>query len=256
MYHCSEVESSHQSVCERNAVECSDSSLDSISSSSNTMETGLNKLYVRRARECRTGFLLTLTLISILASPVKGWGNSNSNSNTEVKASIYGNQFAQDWLYDSKSLSIQVDGCVWGNVADSEDAGCLEDESEDGTTNWYMMANCRRPQVAFTVYGSSSSSTSCNSNNVMGSVSHKKRIFRVHCKILLRALTLFLSCSMLRRMDFPTLWTTSRHTMGTITTMMMAPSWSPVKTVATDISVWVVAKMAPLPSITSRINTV
>lgn len=177
MYRCSEVESSHQSACEMNAVECSDSSLETISSSLNTMETGLNKLYAaRRARECGTGFLLTLTLLSVLASPVNAWGNSNSNSNTaEPDESVYGNKFTQDWLYDSKSLSIIVDGCVWGNVADSEDSGCLEDESEDGTTNWYMMANCRRPQVAFRVYGSSSSGSSCNSNTFKGSVSQKKR---------------------------------------------------------------------------------
>jgi hypothetical protein len=174
MYRCSEVESSHQSVCEMNAVECSDSSLDTISSSSNTMETGLNKSYVRRAREFRTGFLVTL--LSILASPVTAWGNSNSNSNTEADESVYGNNFVLDWLYDSKSLSIKVEGCVWGNVADSEEVGCLEDESEDGTTNWYMMANCKRPQVAFTVYGSSSSNTGCNSNNYKGSVSQKKSL--------------------------------------------------------------------------------
>jgi hypothetical protein len=179
MYRCSEVESSHQSVCEMNAVECSDSSLDTISSSSNTMETtGLNKSYVRRARECRTGFLLTLTLLSVLASPVKAWGNSNSNSNAGTDESIYGNELAMDWLYDSKSLSIKVEGCVWGNVDDSEDVGCLEDESEDGTTNWYMMANCKRPQVAFTVYGSGSSSSGCNSNNFKGSVSHEKRVMQ------------------------------------------------------------------------------
>jgi hypothetical protein len=176
MYRCSEVESSHQMVCEMNAVECSDSSVETISSSSNTMKTGLNKSYVRRAREFRTGFLLTLTLLSVLASPVTAWGNSNSNSNTEADDSVYGNQFAQDWLYDSKSLSIKVEGCVWGNVADSEEVGCLEDESEDGTTNWYMMANCKRPQVAFSVYGSSSSSSSCNSNNFKGSVSLKQRV--------------------------------------------------------------------------------
>jgi hypothetical protein len=151
-----------------NAVDCSASSLDTISSSSNTMETGPNKAYGRQARECRSGFLLTLTLLSVLASPVKAWG-SNGNSNTATDESAYGNIFTQSWLYDSVSLSLKVEGCIWGNVDDSEDVGCLEDESEDGTVNWYMMANCRRPQVAFSVYGSSSESSSCNSNNLKGS---------------------------------------------------------------------------------------
>lgn len=40
--------------------------------------------------------------------------------------------------------------------------GCMDDESEDGTTYWYMMANCRRAQAAYSVYSKSSGSTSCN----------------------------------------------------------------------------------------------
>eukprot|EP00339_Tiarina_fusa_P026722 CAMPEP_0117026756 /NCGR_PEP_ID=MMETSP0472-20121206/19639_1 /TAXON_ID=693140 ORGANISM="Tiarina fusus, Strain LIS" /NCGR_SAMPLE_ID=MMETSP0472 /ASSEMBLY_ACC=CAM_ASM_000603 /LENGTH=338 /DNA_ID=CAMNT_0004733849 /DNA_START=278 /DNA_END=1294 /DNA_ORIENTATION=+ len=94
------------------------------------------------------------------------WGGS---SNGEFEEGIYGNTFTRDWLYESKSLSFKVEGCAWGYVEDSEEVGCLEDESEDGTTNWYMMANCRRPQVVFSVYASDSSSTSCNSNNFVGS---------------------------------------------------------------------------------------
>jgi hypothetical protein len=114
--------------------------------------------------------MLPMALLSMLAVQVQAWGSS-SNGNSEADESVYGNTFVRDWLYDSKSLSFKVEGCVWGYVEDSEEVGCLEDESEDGTTNWYMMANCRRPQVAFSVYASSGSSTSCNSNNFVESVS-------------------------------------------------------------------------------------
>ncbi|KAG7363975.1 hypothetical protein IV203_037177 [Nitzschia inconspicua] len=108
--------------------------------------------------------ILTLFLLIglLLCSQVSAWGNSGSG---EVDYSIYGNGFTRDWLSDGSTLSFEVLGCVWGMVEDSEEAGCLEDESEDGTYNWYMMANCRRPQVAYSVYTSSS----CNSNNFVGS---------------------------------------------------------------------------------------
>jgi hypothetical protein len=61
---------------------------------------------------------------------------------------------------------------MWGYVEDNEDSGCMEDSSEDGTTYWYQMANCRRAQAVYTMYASSSSSSaSCNSNNFKESVS-------------------------------------------------------------------------------------
>lgn len=120
-----------------------------------------------KARRMGSGnLLISLVLLMVqLCGQVQAWGNSNNN---DPDYSIYGNAATRDWLYDGSTLSIQVLGCVWGVVEDSEEAGCLEDESEDGTYNWYMMANCRRPQVAYAVY----SSTSCNSNNFVGSVSN------------------------------------------------------------------------------------
>lgn len=121
-----------------------------------------------RPRQHGGNLLLSMALLSMIAVQVQAWGNSASG---ELDESVFGNTFGQDWLYDSKSLSFKAEGCVWGYVDDSEEVGCLQDESEDGTTNWYMMANCRRPQVAFSVYASSSGSTSCNSNNFVGSVS-------------------------------------------------------------------------------------
>jgi hypothetical protein len=123
-------------------------------------------------RQCRGNILLSVAWLSMMVMNANAWGSSSNSGSDE---SVYGNTFLRDWLYDSKSLSFKVDGCVWGFVEDSEDFGCLEDESEDGTTNWYMMANCRRPQVAYSVYASSGSSTSCNNNNFVGSVSLKER---------------------------------------------------------------------------------
>jgi hypothetical protein len=111
------------------------------------------------------GNYLGLVLITLLFSQACAWGNSGSSS---LDYSLYGNGFTRDWLNDGSTLSFQVLGCVWGMVDDSEEAGCLEDESEDGTYNWYMMANCRRPQVAYSVFASSG----CNSNYFVGSVRH------------------------------------------------------------------------------------
>jgi hypothetical protein len=112
-------------------------------------------------------FSLVMLMVQLCGQVQAGWGNGNSNGDTDY--SIYGNSGTRDWLYDGSTLSFQVLGCVWGVVYDSEEAGCLEDESEDGTYNWYMMANCRRPQVAYSVY--SSGGSSCSSSTFVGSVS-------------------------------------------------------------------------------------
>lgn len=112
--------------------------------------------------------LLLLCCSTWTVQQVQAWGGNGANSG-EFDEMYFGNTFTRDWLYDSKYLSFQVEGCAWGVVADSEEVGCLEDESEDGTTNWYMMANCRRPQVIYSVYAGSSSG--CSSGNFVGSVS-------------------------------------------------------------------------------------
>ena len=119
----------------------------------------------------KTNLLLSLVLLLVqfCGKVAAGWGNYNSNSDQDY--SIYGNYGTRDWLYDGSTLSFKVLGCVWGVVYDSEEAGCLEDESEDGTYNWYMMANCRRPQVAYSVYASDSGSSVCSSKTFVGSVS-------------------------------------------------------------------------------------
>jgi hypothetical protein len=116
-------------------------------------------------------FNLAVLVLALTVENISAWGTSSSQQSDD---SIFGNSYARDWLYNSKSISMKVEGCAWGYVEDSEEVGCLENGSDDGTTNWYMMANCRRPQVVFSVYASSSSSTSCNNNNFKGSVREGK----------------------------------------------------------------------------------
>ena len=115
----------------------------------------------QRRQLIRLGLVLLLYLQVVASS----WGG-----NDDEDKSIFGNSLTRDWMSDSSSISIQLEGCAWGYVADNEEAGCLENGSQDGTTYWYQMANCRRAQAVFSVFGSSSGSASCNKNNFKESV--------------------------------------------------------------------------------------
>lgn len=89
---------------------------------------------------------------------VNAWGGSSSCDET-----AYGND--RDWMYDSTALSIKLQGCVWSYVSDNENAACMEDSSEDGTESWYMMANCRRANAAYSFYGTENgNSVGCSSS--------------------------------------------------------------------------------------------
>lgn len=104
-------------------------------------------------------FLKCLAISSIIVR-TSAWGSS---SGTDY--SIYGNALDREWLYNSRDVSIKLEGCLWSywQDKDEEESGCLEESSEDGTTCWYMMSNCRRAQVVWSVYASdSSSSPNCN----------------------------------------------------------------------------------------------
>lgn len=105
-------------------------------------------------------------ILIVLPQLALAWGSSSSGTDYDN----YADSFSRDWLSDGSSISLKLEGCVWGYVYDSEEAGCLEDSSEDGTTYWYQMSNCRRAQAAFSLY-SSSSSGNCNSGNYKESVS-------------------------------------------------------------------------------------
>ena len=100
------------------------------------------------------------------------FSNRSDASNNNDYDTAYGMSMQRDWLYESGSVNLKYEGCVWGYVNDRENMGCMEDESEDGTTYWYMMANCRRAQVAYSLYASSSGSgTSCKNKFWQESVS-------------------------------------------------------------------------------------
>lgn len=108
-------------------------------------------------------------ILNLSCGVTDAWGGNNNNNQQQL--SVYGNALGRDWLYDATSISLKLEGCTWGYVEDNEESGCLEDGSEDGTTYWYQMANCRRAQAVFSLYSSSSSSTSCNRNSFQETVS-------------------------------------------------------------------------------------
>jgi len=58
-------------------------------------------------------------------------------------------------------MKMSVHGCVYAQVNDLDDNDCLEKGSEDGTYYWYQMVNCRRAQVAYTIYASDSNTAQC-----------------------------------------------------------------------------------------------
>lgn len=112
----------------------------------------------------------TLALIgSVTATQltrVAAWGNKNNNAGDAV---YYSNSL-NEWS-EASHIAMEVLGCSWADTDYSEDVGCLEDESGDGTQYWYQMANCKRAQVAYSVYASSSGKTSCSSTDYVGTVS-------------------------------------------------------------------------------------
>ena len=129
--------------------------------------------------------LLLSTAPLLVTSSWSGWGGNGVNN------AIYGNDLDRDWMYSAQGISISVKGCLWSFMMDHDDenANCMEESSEDGTTYWYFMSNCRRPQVVFSVYASdSSSSPGCNSGNFKESVSPRQRCT---CYPFLHSLTLF-----------------------------------------------------------------
>ena len=95
------------------------------------------------------------------------WGSSSSSSGKEL---YYPNE-QLTWMYDSTTIAMKVEGCVWSTTDDNEDVGCMADASGDGTTYWYQMAMCKRAQVAYSVYATDSSSATCSSSTFKGSVS-------------------------------------------------------------------------------------
>lgn len=112
------------------------------------------------------------SLFGILALLQLSLRPTSAKKSYYVDTSVYGMSMQRDWMYESGSVNMKYEGCVWGYVDDRENMGCMADESEDGTTYWYMMANCRRAQVAYSVYASTNTqNTKCNNGNWKESVS-------------------------------------------------------------------------------------
>jgi hypothetical protein len=106
--------------------------------------------------------LASFVLLFIVTVPcVEGWGNGNNND-----LSLYSNNYYRDWLEDGSTISMKMHGCVESFVTDGENAACMEQGSEDGTTYWYMMSNCKRANVAYSLY----SANNCNNGNFQETV--------------------------------------------------------------------------------------
>lgn len=126
------------------------------------------------AREyIKSGNMLLIAFIVQLPMLIAAWGSNNDDTEDY---SMYGMSMQRDWLYESSSIAIKYEGCVWSYVDDRENMGCMDDESEDGTSYWYMMANCKRAQVAYSVYATSSGTTSCSKGDFKESMMTKSGV--------------------------------------------------------------------------------
>jgi len=92
------------------------------------------------------------------------WGSSKNYNDGDYK--FYSNSL-NEWNQASH-IAMKVEGCSWADTDYSEDVGCRGDDSGDGTQYWYQMANCKRAQVAYSVYASNSGSTSCGGGDYKG----------------------------------------------------------------------------------------
>lgn len=106
-------------------------------------------------------FLGTALLLFVSVTSVEGWGSSSSDD-----FSAYSNGVYRDWLEDGSTISMKIHGCVESFVDDGENAACMEEDSDDGTTYWYMMSNCKRANVVYSLYAANN----CNSGNFKESV--------------------------------------------------------------------------------------
>ena len=117
----------------------------------------------------RMMILRAVLIFPLLPSLAVGWEWGSGTSETDY--TNFANSFNRDWLADGSAVSVKLEGCVWGYAYDSEEAGCLAKSSQDGTSSWYMMSNCRRAQAGFSLYASGTSGN-CNSGNFKESVSN------------------------------------------------------------------------------------
>lgn len=113
----------------------------------------------------RTGGLALIgSVAATQLTRAAAWGNSNSVSTGESKH--YSNNL-NEWK-QSNHIAMKVEGCSWADSDYGEDVGCRAADSGDGTVYWYQMAQCKRAQVAYSVYASSSGTTGCSNGDYVG----------------------------------------------------------------------------------------
>ena len=114
--------------------------------------------------------MLTAFLLVSHTAPVSGWFWNKNEPGAYTPQSysdgLYSQSHRKYWVETKKNLRIHYQGCRWGYAAAGEQ-GCRDDESEDGTMYWYQMANCRRAQVVYSLYGSDGYRESCKTQSFL-----------------------------------------------------------------------------------------
>jgi len=94
------------------------------------------------------------------------WQSDQSYTPKTYEDGLYSQSHRKYWIETKKNLRLHYLGCRWSHTSAGSE-GCREDESEDGTVYWYQMANCRRAQVVYSLYGSDGSSESCQKHSFL-----------------------------------------------------------------------------------------
>lgn len=114
----------------------------------------------RGSRSFPSSGALLLSLSFLLPRQTRAWGNNDDGT-----SNVFAKSLGRDWLTGSKYISMKVVGCVWsyttdsvGHSGDGDDNGCMEQDSDDADV-WYQMSNCRKANVAYSLYSDDSCST-------------------------------------------------------------------------------------------------
>lgn len=116
---------------------------------------------LRHMKPCVITVLLLFSFVN--------YSRAYNDDNTNDDRGIFSSSRKKKWLYSSTAMAIEYHGCAWTYADNTDDAGCLEADSEDGLTSWYLMSNCRRTQAVYSVYSvEDSTSISCSKNTYVG----------------------------------------------------------------------------------------
>lgn len=113
--------------------------------------------------------LLVVATLTIFLSHCVNTALSNDDAYTNDDGGMFSSSRKNKWMYSSTAMAIEYHGCAWTYSDNTDDAGCLGADSEDGVTSWYLMSNCRRTQAVYSVYSvEDSTSISCGKSNYVG----------------------------------------------------------------------------------------